>query len=604
MSLNGIFDDVRDFLTPRQRPGNNDDEGLTVIAVTTMTAPQTFDGDAILVTETPNMVAGGAIAGGAVFASRTSTPEESIAAPTDALVDSSSPTIAVPTSNTFVTPVSTPINDPAAFGVTSSLSGARATTSSSAEPASEGLSGGAKAGIAFGVLIPLAALLIGALLIIRRKKQQQKNAGERLDDEKTAMANMPPPSSFPSTAPAQAPMQMQMSSGTPLAHAPVLSQPQVSSSFNGLGNAAPSSGNGAAMAAGAIGATAVGAAAIAKAPHSPTGSAWERPGNEKNANDPANPFGNHAETSAAQARAPSPGIDASDFPLPGSIAPSEKAISIAAMSTDNLSLAPGAPMASTVSLAPVSPLAVGAAAGAAGVAAGAAAAGASNRNSPPPAPVDNVYRVQLDFKPSMEDELDIRAGQLVRMLHSYDDGWALCMRMDRSQQGVVPRTCLSKNSVKPRPGPPPQQRGPPRNGPNGPNSPMRGPPPQGRPMTPTGGRNSPAPFQQAPRPMSPAGGRNSPAPGGRARAGSSAGAPGAAYAAYAPQGRSMSPGPYGAPGGMMPPPSRPDAASRPRANSLGSAGAQAPQLPPVKPLSPQSSSAGGVARKPVPGMAV
>merc|ERR1712036_106113 len=242
-------------------------------------------------------------------------------------------------------------------------------------------------------------------------------------------------------------MQMQMSSGTPLAHAPVLSQPQVSSSFNGLGNAAPSSGNGAAMAAGAIGATAVGAAAIAKAPHSPTGSAWERPGNEKNANDPANPFGNHAETSAAQARAPSPGIDASDFPLPGSIAPSEKAISIAAMSTDNLSLAPGTPMASTVSLAPMSPLAVGAAAGAAGVAAGAAAAGASNRNSPPPAPVDNVYRVQLDFKPSMEDELDIRAGQLVRMLHSYDDGWALCMRMDRSQQGVVPRTCLSKNSV-------------------------------------------------------------------------------------------------------------------------------------------------------------
>jgi hypothetical protein len=23
----------------------------------------------------------------------------------------------------------------------------------------------------------------------------------------------------------------------------------------------------------------------------------------------------------------------------------------------------------------------------------------------------------------MEDELDIRAGQLVRMLHGYDDGW-------------------------------------------------------------------------------------------------------------------------------------------------------------------------------------
>jgi hypothetical protein len=34
-----------------------------------------------------------------------------------------------------------------------------------------------------------------------------------------------------------------------------------------------------------------------------------------------------------------------------------------------------------------------------------------------------VHRVQLDFKPSMEDELEIHAGQLVRVLHEYDDGW-------------------------------------------------------------------------------------------------------------------------------------------------------------------------------------
>jgi hypothetical protein len=36
---------------------------------------------------------------------------------------------------------------------------------------------------------------------------------------------------------------------------------------------------------------------------------------------------------------------------------------------------------------------------------------------------NNVHRVQLDFKPSMEDELELRSGQLVRMLHEYDDGW-------------------------------------------------------------------------------------------------------------------------------------------------------------------------------------
>lgn len=35
----------------------------------------------------------------------------------------------------------------------------------------------------------------------------------------------------------------------------------------------------------------------------------------------------------------------------------------------------------------------------------------------------NVHRVQMDFNPSMEDELALQAGQLVRLLHEYDDGW-------------------------------------------------------------------------------------------------------------------------------------------------------------------------------------
>jgi len=42
----------------------------------------------------------------------------------------------------------------------------------------------------------------------------------------------------------------------------------------------------------------------------------------------------------------------------------------------------------------------------------------------PPVPThNNVHRVQLDFKPSMEDELELKSGQLVRVLHEYDDGW-------------------------------------------------------------------------------------------------------------------------------------------------------------------------------------
>jgi hypothetical protein len=38
-------------------------------------------------------------------------------------------------------------------------------------------------------------------------------------------------------------------------------------------------------------------------------------------------------------------------------------------------------------------------------------------------PQSTVHRVQLDFKPTMEDEMELRAGQLVRLLHEYDDGW-------------------------------------------------------------------------------------------------------------------------------------------------------------------------------------
>lgn len=38
-------------------------------------------------------------------------------------------------------------------------------------------------------------------------------------------------------------------------------------------------------------------------------------------------------------------------------------------------------------------------------------------------PNTSVHRVQLDFKPSMDDELELHAGQLIRMLHEYDDGW-------------------------------------------------------------------------------------------------------------------------------------------------------------------------------------
>lgn len=68
-------------------------------------------------------------------------------------------------------------------------------------------------------------------------------------------------------------------------------------------------------------------------------------------------------------------------------------------------------------------------------------ASAAKQTSPVPAPAPpidpsraplplsglNVHRAQLDFKPTMDDELELREGQLVRLLHEYDDGWVCAL---------------------------------------------------------------------------------------------------------------------------------------------------------------------------------
>lgn len=205
-----------------------------------------------------------------------------------------------------------------------------------------------------------------------------------------------------------------------------------------------------------------------------------------------------------------------------------------------------------------------------------------------PAP-SNVHRIQLDFKPSMDDELGLRAGQLVRLLHEYDDGWALCIRLDRSQQGVAPRTCLSARPVKPRL--PPGSRGA---GPRGPPPGMIGPGQQ-RPQSPASGRGSPNPHSQgrAPRPYN---------------AGS--------------QQRSMSPGPYG--GGPQRPAKIPTPGSKRRSNSVSEVSSRRNSPPGPSGLNPnvqrvpmqlqtltspdqalaQSPPQSMMARKPVPGQAM
>ena len=189
-------------------------------------------------------------------------------------------------------------------------------------------------------------------------------------------------------------------------------------------------------------------------------------------------------------------------------------------------------------------------------------------NPAPAAPPANVHRVQLDFKPSMDDELELRTGTLVRLLHEYDDGWvslmpyslfqtiltrhqALCKSFDRSQQGVVPRSCLSKHALKPRN--PPQARGQGARKASGHRNVSNGS---------VSSNTSYVSEDSVPRPLSPA---------GRARAQSQV---------------SLTP-------------SKADGEqSRQRANSTGDA-AKAP----LSPLNPAAASGAVPSRKPVPGQA-
>ncbi|GAB7340967.1 hypothetical protein MBLNU457_7306t3 [Dothideomycetes sp. NU457] len=311
------------------------------------------------------------------------------------------------------------------------------TASASATSAPDsGMTGGAKAGVAFGILLVFALVAGAAIFFIRKKKQQKEQSHQKLEDEKTSR---PPRQSMPAAVPA-----------------PRLSLRPVTQ-FMGIGG-----DNKVAEMTNATGGLNV------------KNSAWERRPSTSDSNNSVNPFGDSA---AAEKAAEQNALNAPiPVPMPAAdpFADKQSQRSISPISLHN---EPQAPPAARVAPAP-------------------------QGNAPKGA--NNVHRVHLDFKPSMEDELELRAGDVVRILHEYDDGWTLCMRMDRSKQGVAPRQCLSKMPIKPRPaGPPPNGR---------PQSPaMRNGPPNSRPQSPAM-RNGPSSdsrqyqiprSQMQPAPLSP-----------------------------------------------------------------------------------------------------
>ncbi|RDW79518.1 hypothetical protein BP6252_04156 [Coleophoma cylindrospora] len=447
-------------------------------------------------------------------AHRSSTPSEILAGSTS--VGSS---VALLTASSSAPTTTFASSTKAATSSTSSTASAASasSTSSSSSSSSGGMSAGGKAGLAFGIICLVGAVLALVLFFIKKRRNAEKH--DRLDDEKNdifaaaANSNRAPSTHTSRTA----------------STAPRLSLRPVTQFLPNLGEKRQSRGN------------ALTLATTANSQSLAPPKAWEKPQGNQDQNR-ANPFGNHAEAldspnttgpavieevnanASPIVAAAAVGVATSSPPVGLTRGASKRGNGPKPLDLTKPTLAPRGPpsptgtefsMSSEVAT-PTQPSQTGAAIAAAGGPANSA-----------------VHRVQLDFKPSMDDELELQAGQLIRLLHEYDDGWALCIRLDRSQQGVVPRTCLSTRPVKPRPaqngprGPPrvPQQGRPmspsmnqgPGAGSPGSNRPMT-PNGQQRPMTPNGGQQRPMTPNGQQRPMTPNGGQQRPmTPNGQQR---------------------------------------------------------------------------------------
>lgn len=286
------------------------------------------------------------------------------------------------------------------------------------------------------ILLILALLAGGALWFYRKKKKENAAAEwQRADGEKFGA------STFPSTAASSNSRGGDSSDEKQGAFAPRVSLrpvtqfiPDIATSKKRLsqGNLLSSSSKSAGMAAAGAGRNLTG--------DKSNGSPWERrvgddgAGTGAGAGTPAgaaNPFKDPVNPFGDQAKAP---------------APSTPEVTVTPPASGQNPNAPSGFAAGGAGAAAAA--AVAGAAGAAAVAAvgkkgnGQAKQGPGGPEGAPIAargpPPSNVHRVQLDFKPSMDDELELRNGQLVRILHEYDDGWVRSRSCSQASNLLIP----------------------------------------------------------------------------------------------------------------------------------------------------------------------
>lgn len=295
----------------------------------------------------------------------------------------SKPTAALTSSAAVIAASGTPTRSSTFSKTTAQNLQAEATES--VKPVETGMSSGGKAGLAIGILLIIGAILALVLFVFKRRKQKQKEAAA--DDEKAAI-------NF-------------VAAGRPASQrtnptAPRLSLRPVTQFLPNLGEKRASRANALQSAA---------AAAPQQRQQTPPESSRNNPFSDAKAIDSVNAQG----ASPVQLNGPSGEIlvaAAATGVGAGLARGASKRGDKPKDFTTKAGFVPGSPngtefsQSSEVTGASPAPTTSGAAIAAAG--------------GPPNTA---VHRVQLDFKPSMEDELELRAGQLIRLLHEYDDGW-------------------------------------------------------------------------------------------------------------------------------------------------------------------------------------
>jgi hypothetical protein len=280
-----------------------------------------------------------------------------------------------------------------ATSLRTSSSASAAISTASADSSSGGMSTAGKAGLAIGILLLVAAVLAMVLFCFKRRREA---AGHKLENEKHEF-----------TAVSPAAMSRHNSTATNAttrtqATAPRLSLRPVTQFLPNLVERRASKGN--ALNVGNDG--------------------WQKP-QVNQAENKDNPFGNHAET-IDSTNAAGPGLvkgvtPAGDVVLVDPLENAPPALKRGASKRDVGSktldftkagpfMGPPSPAGTEFSMSSEAGTPVQTATSAAIAAAGGPATSA-------------VHRVQLDFLPSMGDELGLKAGQLVRVLHEFDDGW-------------------------------------------------------------------------------------------------------------------------------------------------------------------------------------